>query len=219
MAGVEMTWVHRAVELAEQNAAAGQLPFGAVVVRAGEELATGVNTALRDHDPAAHAEVEAVRNACRALGVLHLTGAVIYSSCEPCDMCRAVATNAGISTDLVRGPRRGHPGPALSGAAGDRSPDPVEHTPADGSSAPFERYLDDDKLGLNVPTSARPRRRGEMRGWVRFAQDGGFALAMVSDHVAPTPDVAELYPPPFYDPFTTLAWLAGDADGLELGTP
>ena len=85
MAGVDMTWVRRAVELAEQNAAVGQLPFGAVVVRAGKELATGVNTALRDHDPAAHAEVEAVRNACRALGVLHLTGAVIYSSCEPCD--------------------------------------------------------------------------------------------------------------------------------------
>jgi guanine deaminase len=140
MAGVDMTWVRRAVKLAEQNAAAGQLPFGAVVVRAGEELATGVNTALRDHDPAAHAEVEAVRNACRALGALHLTGAVIYSSCEPCDMCRAVATNAGISTVYYAAlgadiPDLHYPAPPVTGVL------TVEHTPADGSSAPFERYL------------------------------------------------------------------------------
>ena len=57
-----------------------------------------------------------------------------------------------------------------------------------------------------------------MRDWVTFARDAGFALVMVSDHVAVTPDVAELYPPPFYDPFTTLAWMAGYADGIELGT-
>ena len=65
------------------------------------------------------------------------------------------------------------------------------------------------KLGLNVPNFGPTASPGEMRDWVLFAQDSGFALAMVSDHVAVTPDVAELYPPPFYDPFTTLAWLAG----------
>lgn len=74
------------------------------------------------------------------------------------------------------------------------------------------------KLGLNIPNfgpTASPR---EMRDWVRFAADHGFALAMISDHVAVTPDVAELYPPPFYDPFTTLGWMAGYAGDLELGT-
>jgi tRNA(Arg) A34 adenosine deaminase TadA len=50
----------RAVQIAVDNAAAGQLPFGALVVRDGTVLATGVNTALRDHDPVAHAEVAAV---------------------------------------------------------------------------------------------------------------------------------------------------------------
>jgi hypothetical protein len=53
---------------------------------------------------------------------------------------------------------------------------------------------------------------------VRFAGSAGFELAMMSNHVVITPDVAELYPPPFYDPFTTLAWLAGITERIELGT-
>src|SRR4051794_12474340 len=89
-------FLRRAVDLAAGNAAAGQLPFGALVVRDGEVLAIGVNTALRDRDPTAHAEVAAVRNACRHLGVLHLTGAVIYSSCEPCALCHTAALAAGV---------------------------------------------------------------------------------------------------------------------------
>jgi alkanesulfonate monooxygenase SsuD/methylene tetrahydromethanopterin reductase-like flavin-dependent oxidoreductase (luciferase family) len=74
------------------------------------------------------------------------------------------------------------------------------------------------RLGLNVPNFGPTATPAQMRDWVRFAQDTGFALAMVSDHVAVTPDVAAIYPPPFYDPFATLAWMAGYADGLELGT-
>jgi alkanesulfonate monooxygenase SsuD/methylene tetrahydromethanopterin reductase-like flavin-dependent oxidoreductase (luciferase family) len=75
------------------------------------------------------------------------------------------------------------------------------------------------KLGLNIPNFGPTASPGELRDWVRFAADHGFALAMVSDHVAVTPDVAALYPPPFFDPFATLAWMAGYApDGLELGT-
>jgi alkanesulfonate monooxygenase SsuD/methylene tetrahydromethanopterin reductase-like flavin-dependent oxidoreductase (luciferase family) len=74
------------------------------------------------------------------------------------------------------------------------------------------------KLGLNVPNFGPTGSPAEMREWVGFARDTGFDLVMVSDHVAITPDVAELYPTPFYDPFATLAWMAGYADGLELGT-
>ena len=132
--------LRRAVELAMENAVAGQLPFGALVVRDAQVLAEGVNTALRDHDPAAHAEVAAVRAACRALGVLHLTGAVIYSSCQPCPMCRAVAAVAGIGriyyaalgADL---PDLHYPAPdALARVE-------TEHVPVDGSAEPFARYL------------------------------------------------------------------------------
>jgi tRNA(Arg) A34 adenosine deaminase TadA len=132
--------LRRAVDLAATNAAAGQLPFGALVVRDGQVLATGVNTALRDHDPAAHAEVEAVRAACRSLGVLQLTGAVIYTSCQPCPMCRAVAAIAGIDRMYYAAPGSAVPDlrypapPVVEDQA-------IEHVPVDGSSEPFERYL------------------------------------------------------------------------------
>ena len=74
------------------------------------------------------------------------------------------------------------------------------------------------RLGLNVPNFGPTATPDVLRGWIRFAEDNGFALAMMSDHVAPTPDVTATYPPPFYDPFATLSWLAGLTDRLELGT-
>ena len=129
----------QAVDLATANAAAGQLPFGALVARDGDVLATGVNTALRDNDPAAHAEVEAVRAACRALGTLDLRGAEVYSSCEPCEACRTVAISAGIaviwfaaqSTDI---PDLGYPVPAPAQFEARRAPH-------DNPTEPFRRYL------------------------------------------------------------------------------
>ena len=77
-----------AIELATENVTArGGGPFGAVVVRAGELVATGANQVTATNDPTAHAEVVAIRNACRALGTFDLGGCEIYSSCEPCPMC------------------------------------------------------------------------------------------------------------------------------------
>lgn len=74
------------------------------------------------------------------------------------------------------------------------------------------------RLGVNVPNFGPGTTPAFLAEWVRFAEDAGFALAMMSDHVAVTPDVAELYPAPFYDPFSTLAWLAGATETIELGT-
>lgn len=74
------------------------------------------------------------------------------------------------------------------------------------------------KLGVFVPNFGPHATPDILLGWVRFAESHGFELAMVSDHVAPTPDVTDLYPSPFYDPFTTLAWLGGLTERLELGT-
>jgi probable F420-dependent oxidoreductase len=54
--------------------------------------------------------------------------------------------------------------------------------------------------------------------WALFAEDAGFHTVVVSDHVAPTREVTRVYPPPFYDPFTTLAWLAGRTTSVQLGT-
>jgi probable F420-dependent oxidoreductase len=73
-------------------------------------------------------------------------------------------------------------------------------------------------LGINVPNFGPDTTPASLRSWVRFAEDSGFSLAMMSDHVAPTPDVAALYPPPFYDPFTTLSWLASSTTRISLGT-
>lgn len=136
---MDPTLLREAVELATANAAAGQLPFGALVVRDGIVVATGVNTALRDHDPAAHAEVEAVRAACRQLGTLDLRGAEIYASCEPCPMCRTVAMSAGIAVIWYAAagadiPDLGYPVPAPESFEARRAPH-------DHPNAPFDRYL------------------------------------------------------------------------------
>jgi probable F420-dependent oxidoreductase len=74
------------------------------------------------------------------------------------------------------------------------------------------------RLGLNVPNFGPGTAPATLRSWVQFAEETGFSLAMMSDHVAPTPDVTALYPAPFYDPFTTLSWLASYTTRLSLGT-
>ena len=84
-------WLSEAVALATANVAQGGGPFGAVVVRDGRLLATGQNRVTRDNDPTAHAEVQAIRAACRSIGSFTLPGATIYSSCEPCPLCLAAA--------------------------------------------------------------------------------------------------------------------------------
>jgi guanine deaminase len=62
-------------------------PFGAVVVKEGKIIAKGYNQVTENNDPTAHAEVMAIREACRVLGTFQLTGCELYTSCEPCPMC------------------------------------------------------------------------------------------------------------------------------------
>ncbi|GLI03951.1 nucleoside deaminase [Phytohabitans aurantiacus] len=94
--GGEAGALARTVEAAERHGAAGQLPFAALTARDGVVIGTGLNTALSDLDPSAHSEVVAIRDAARRLGSLDLAGAVVYSSCEPCAICRTVAAAAGV---------------------------------------------------------------------------------------------------------------------------
>ena len=78
----------RAIQLSIENVLLGQGgPFGAVIVRAGEIVAEGVNQVTSSNDPTAHAEVVAIRAACVAVGAFLLEGCELYSSCEPCPMC------------------------------------------------------------------------------------------------------------------------------------
>ena len=76
-----------AIKLSEENVDLGGGPFGAVIVRDGELIATGPNRVVPNNDPTAHAEVTAIRNACQKLGTFQLDGCTVYSSCEPCPMC------------------------------------------------------------------------------------------------------------------------------------
>lgn len=76
-----------AIALAQDNVARGGGPFGAVVARDGEVVATGVNRVTADCDPTAHAEVRAIRAAAARLGTFDLRGCELFSSCEPCPMC------------------------------------------------------------------------------------------------------------------------------------
>ena len=62
-------------------------PFGAIVVKDGEIIGEGMNSVTNDNDPTAHAEVMAIRNACKKVGSYSLEGATLYTSCEPCPMC------------------------------------------------------------------------------------------------------------------------------------
>jgi len=80
--------MRRAIELSQQNVQSNNGgPFGAVVVKDGTIIGEGSNQVLATNDPSAHAEVVAIRAACRSLNTFQLGGCEIYSSCEPCPMC------------------------------------------------------------------------------------------------------------------------------------
>ena len=79
--------MRKAIELSVENVKNGGGPFGAVIVKGDEIVATGVNRVTAHNDPTAHAEVSAIREACRRLGTFDLSGCEIYTSCEPCPMC------------------------------------------------------------------------------------------------------------------------------------
>jgi len=84
----EERWMRRAIDLAVNNVRSGYGgPFGALVVRENQLIASGVNSVAATNDPTAHAEVVAIRAACRELGTFQLRGCELYASCEPCPMC------------------------------------------------------------------------------------------------------------------------------------
>ncbi|GAB3087461.1 nucleoside deaminase [Isoptericola nanjingensis] len=88
---VDAAHLEKAVSLAVDSVANAGGPFGAVVVTRDGRVIEGNNRVTQDNDPTAHAEVTAIRRACAELGTFDLSGAVLYSSCEPCPMCLASA--------------------------------------------------------------------------------------------------------------------------------
>lgn len=139
--------LRHAVELAVANVAEGGGPFGAVIVRDGIVIATGVNSVTRRPDPTAHAEVEAIRHAAAQLDTHDLSGCVLYASCDPCPMCSAAihwaridrvvysassedAAAAGFDDALLWSAMRGYSPPTV----------PTDRAEVDTSTRPFEAW-------------------------------------------------------------------------------
>ena len=87
MAVLEEHFMRAAIEKAREGIAAGQSPFGSAIVRDGKIVAATHNTVWLDGDPTAHAEVNNIRAAARALCTIDLSGCDLYATCEPCPMC------------------------------------------------------------------------------------------------------------------------------------
>lgn len=87
--------MNEAIELACKGAR-WNAPFGAVIEKKGRIIGRGINHVASQHDPTAHAEIQAIRQACKKLGTTSLEGAIMYSSCEPCPMCKAALQWANI---------------------------------------------------------------------------------------------------------------------------
>ena len=123
--------MRRAVELAAARMRANQGgPFGAVIARDGVVLAEAGNQVTSLNDPTAHAEVQAIREACRKLGRFSLEGCEIYCSCEPCPMCLAAIgfDDAAIYREIAKRPAE--------------RTIPVRHAPLDEARRLFEEWRD-----------------------------------------------------------------------------
>lgn len=148
----DLAWLDHALDLAIANVDAGGGPFGAVVVRDGAVVAVGQNRVTRDLDPTAHAEVVAIRAACRTLGSFALDGCTLYASCEPCPLCLASSLWARLdrvvyAADRHDAARGGFDDLAfydLFAQDRDTWPMPVTVAVPDGAnppSAPFDKWL------------------------------------------------------------------------------
>jgi tRNA(adenine34) deaminase len=93
----DQTYMETALELASQAALAGEVPVGAIVVKDGVVIGRGFNAPIELHDPSAHAEIQAMRDAAKTLGNYRLVGCTLYVTIEPCAMCAGAIQHARIA--------------------------------------------------------------------------------------------------------------------------
>lgn len=104
MNGEDEKFMQRALELAKQGELAGEVPVGCVIVKNGEIIGEGFNHPISAHDPTAHAEIDAMREAASALGNYRLVDTTLYVTLEPCTMCAGAMVHARVKR-LVFGAR------------------------------------------------------------------------------------------------------------------
>ncbi|MFB9375977.1 nucleoside deaminase [Kineococcus gynurae] len=138
--GTDQVFLDLAVRLAVENVSGGGGPFGAVVVRHGAVVATGVNRVTAHNDPTAHAEVQAIRAACTVLGTFTLAGTTLYSSCEPCPMCLASSLWARVERVVFAADRHD----AARGGFDDRAFYDLFDTPRDEWRVPVQQRRDEN---------------------------------------------------------------------------
>jgi guanine deaminase len=157
-------FMRRAIALSAQALdTPGTEPFGAVVVKNGRVVGEGVNHALAHFDPTSHGEVEAIRDACRKLQSVDLTGCDLYTSCEPCALCVAAMRIAGIAK-LYYAASLAQSGQAFAGlSALARHPIDVEDlraeagAPLERRAMPAEQKMDRQAVGVLAAWAARRR--------------------------------------------------------------
>lgn len=111
----DAAWMEQALEQARLAAQAGEVPVGALVIKDGEIIGKGHNRNLLDHDPTAHAEIVALRDAAKHVGNHRLGGCIVYATIEPCAMCAGALIHARVAR-LVYGasdPKAGAAGSVL----------------------------------------------------------------------------------------------------------
>jgi tRNA(adenine34) deaminase len=101
---IDSAWMELALAEASEAAEAGEVPVGALVIKDGKVIGRAGNRNLRDHDPTAHAEIVAMRQAAKHVGNHRLTGCELYATIEPCAMCAGAIIHARIAR-LVYGAR------------------------------------------------------------------------------------------------------------------
>ncbi len=146
----DAAWLEQAIDLALRNVAEGGRPFGALVVRDGAVLGTGVNRALQDNDPTAHAELLAIREAAARVGSHLLRGATIVASGSPCPMCQAAAMHAQVSRIVYAADAHEAVAAGLAGGPiaedlarpfAERTVVPIDHVPIASAREPFAAWV------------------------------------------------------------------------------
>lgn len=157
----DRTLIRHAITLAGESVAGGGTPFGALLFGSGEIITGAVNEVQSTGDPTAHAELLAIREACRKLDRRELSGTVLYSSCEPCPMCMSAGYFARVDR-IVYAAGRGEVVAAgfeitglydlLAAVEGHGPPHPlaVEQLLADEGRAPFVAWIDRRRPGTSA---------------------------------------------------------------------